>query len=46
MSKFIRARSEQQKAQRFEEIKAAAESLFAEHPFREISLATIAEKLR
>ena len=45
MSDFIRARSEQQKAQRFEEIKAATESLFTEHPFHEISLATIAEKL-
>lgn len=45
MSEFIRARSEQQKAQRFEEIKAATESLFTEHPFHEISLATIAEKL-
>lgn len=45
MSEFIRARSEEQKAQRFGEIKAAAERLFAERPYHEITLGVIAEEL-
>lgn len=45
MSDFIRARSDEQKAQRFGEIKAATEKLFADHPYHEITLATIAEEL-
>lgn len=45
MSDFIRARSEEQKAQRFGEIKAAAEKLFADRPYHEITLAAIAEEL-
>ena len=45
MAKFIRARSEEQKAQRMAEIKAAAERQFAEHPYHEISLTTIADEL-
>lgn len=45
MSEFIRARSEEQKTQRFREIKATAERLFAEHPYHEITLSTIAEEL-
>lgn len=45
MSDFIRARSDEQKAQRLAEIKSAAEGLFAEHPYHEITLATIAERL-
>ena len=45
MSDFIRARSDEQKAQRFGEIKAATERLFADRPYHEITLATIAEEL-
>lgn len=45
MSDFIRARSDEQKAQRLAEIKAATEKLFSQHPYHEITLATIAEEL-
>lgn len=45
MSDFIRARSEEQKAQRFGEIKTTAEALFANRPYHEITLATISEAL-
>lgn len=41
----MRARSEEQKAQRFAEIKAAAKKQFAERPYHEITLTTIAEEL-
>lgn len=42
---FIRARSDEQKLQRLEEIKAAARALFNERPYHEITLTTIAEQL-
>lgn len=45
MSDFIRARTDEQKAQRVEEIKSATETLFSSHPYHEITLATIAEEL-
>lgn len=45
MSDFIRARSEEQKAMRLEEIKAAAERLFADRPYHEITLTVIADEL-
>lgn len=45
MSGFIRARSDEQKAQRLAEIKAAAERQFAARPYHEITLTTIADEL-
>ena len=45
MSEFIRARSDEQKAQRLAEVKAAARKQFAEKPYHEITLTTIAEEL-
>lgn len=45
MADFIRARSDEQKAQRLDEIKAAAERQFAAHPYHQITLTTIAEEL-
>lgn len=45
MSEFIRARNAQQKQIRMAEIKAAADGLFARHPYHEITLTTIAEQL-
>lgn len=42
---FIRARSDAQKLQRLEEIKAAARALFNESPYHEITLTTIADRL-
>lgn len=45
MQDFTRARSEEQKRQRMQEIKTAAETLFKEHPYHEITLTTIAEQL-
>lgn len=45
MAEFIRARSEEQKAQRMAQIKAAAERQFVERPYHEISLTTIADEL-
>lgn len=45
MSQFIRARSEEQKQQRMQEIKNAVDELFAEKPYHEITLTTIANKL-
>ena len=45
MSDFIRARSAEQKEQRVAEIKRAADELFAQNPYHEITLTTIAEKL-
>lgn len=45
VANFIRARSEDQKLQRLEEIKAASRTLFNEYPYHEITLTTIAEQL-
>lgn len=45
MSDFIRARSEEQKAMRLEEIKAATERLFKSRPYHEITLTVIADEL-
>lgn len=45
MADFIRARSDEQKEQRMGDIKRAADELFAAHPYHEITLAMIAERL-
>lgn len=45
MTDFIRARSDEQKAQRLNQIKSAAERQFAERPYHQITLTTIAEEL-
>lgn len=45
MAEFIRARSPEQKGQRLDEIKGAVRRQFAEHPYHEITLTTIAEDL-
>lgn len=45
MTEFIRARSNEQKAQRLEEIKNVAKAQFATHPYHEITLTTIASDL-
>lgn len=45
MESFTRARSEEQKAQRLAEVKAVAKKQFAEHPYHEITLTTIADEL-
>ena len=45
MSNFQRARSDEQKAQRMDEIKKVASSLFKKHPYHEITLSTIGEGL-
>lgn len=45
MAEFIRARSPEQKGQRLDEIKGAVRRQFAEHPYHEITLTTIAEEL-
>ena len=45
MADFERARSLEQKEARIEEIKAAAESLFNEVPYHEITLSMIADRL-
>lgn len=45
MGEFVRARSAEQKELRMEEIKEAADRLFAERPYHEITLTTIAESL-
>lgn len=45
MAEFIRARSAEQKEQRFDEIKGAVRRQFAERPYHEITLTTIAEEL-
>ena len=45
MTEFIRARSPEQKEQRMEEIKAAADALFRTVPYNGITLSTIAEQL-
>ena len=45
MADFIRARSAEHKEQRLAEVKEAAAALFAERPYHEITLSTIAEQL-
>lgn len=45
MADFIRARSDEQKSQRMDEIKRATDELFGELPYHEITLAAIAERL-
>lgn len=45
MEDFKRARSTEQKEHRLSEIKQAAAELFATHPYHEITLTTIAERL-
>ena len=45
MADFIRARSDEKKEERLNEIKTAAETLFVSAPYGEITLTTIAEKL-
>lgn len=45
MADFIRARSDEKKEERLNEIKTAAETLFDSAPYGEITLTTIAEKL-
>ncbi|MDM8271343.1 TetR family transcriptional regulator [Thermophilibacter provencensis] len=45
MAEFIRARSAEQKEQRLNEIKDAVRRQFAERPYHEITLTTIAEEL-
>lgn len=45
MAEFIRARSPEQKEQRLTEIKGAARRQFAERPYHEITLTTIADEL-
>ena len=45
MAEFIRARSAEQKGQRLEEIKGAVREQFAERPYHEITLTTIADEL-
>ena len=45
MAEFIRARSPEQKEQRLDEIKGAVRRQFAERPYHEITLTTIAEEL-
>lgn len=45
MADYIRARSDDQKEERLNQIKAATAELFEKFPFNEITLTTIAEKL-
>ena len=45
MADFIRARRDEKKEERLNEIKTAAETFFASAPYGEITLTTIAEKL-
>lgn len=45
MPEFVRARSEEQKAHRLEEIKTATERLFTNRPYHKITLAVVAEEL-
>lgn len=45
MAEFIRARSPEQKGQRLEEIKGTVRRQFAERPYHEITLTTIADEL-
>jgi AcrR family transcriptional regulator len=45
MGAYIRARSPEQKQERMEAIMAAADKLFQEHPYHQITMGTIAEEL-
>lgn len=45
MQNYIRARSDDQKEERLNQIKEAADSLFAQMPYTEITLTTIADRL-
>ena len=45
MSEFKRARSDEQKLERFEEVKAVTAKLFENHSYHEITLSTIGEQL-
>lgn len=45
MLEFKRARSEEQKEQRMQDIKNAVDTLFTENPYHDITLTTIAERL-
>ena len=45
MSDYIRARSPEQKQERMEAIMTAADALFQEHPYHQITMGTIAKEL-
>jgi len=45
MGEYIRARSPEQKQERMQAIMAAADELFAERPYHQITMGTIAERL-
>ena len=45
MAEYVRARSDRQKTERFNQVKAALEHQFSVRPYHEISLATLAEEL-
>ena len=45
MEQYIRARTDDQKEERLNQIKTATEELFTQYPFQEITLTTIAQKL-
>ena len=45
MADYIRARSPEQKQERMEAIMAAADALFQQHPYHQITMGTIAEQL-
>ena len=45
MQNYIRARTDDQKEERLNQIKEAADSLFEQMPYTEITLTTIADKL-
>ncbi|MCR5607029.1 MAG: TetR/AcrR family transcriptional regulator [Treponema sp.] len=45
MAEYIRARTQDQKEERMNEIKKITDELFKTHPYHEITLSTIAEKL-
>ncbi len=45
MSKFKRARTDDQKSQRMEELKKVTAELFKTHPYHEITISTIGEKI-
>ena len=45
MADYIRARSPEQKQERMEAIMAAADALFQEHPYHQITMGTIADRL-
>ena len=45
MADYIRARSPEHKQERMDAIMAAADELFADRPYHQITMGTIAEKL-